>query len=407
MVFMDKRILIVDDDEGFGDLLKGVFEHAGYTVHLCLNAEAALDLLETKTIDLLVTDQRLPGPLNGSDLIGKFREKGLETPVIVISGYLDNEAIRGLIRDGVVGVFIKPLNIFSLLKKASEILEERARAPRSAKGLPGSAEALSSAEGSIGQIAGLSKKGRRFLERAREAASFKRNLLLIGPVGTLFEQIGRDIVASLGGAERCLTLQPGDAGTEDLEGLLRSKYEGQPVTLIILQVEDWTREMIAQIMALMDNHGGASGDLRMIFGLNETVEDLYDSGKIDEDFYLFLGTNELRVPALREMPEDLLEIVRRELSHQFKSYAGIDMRLRSLLLDHDWPENLLELRAILVRAMNKAHPMPPSARHFKAALESGLGAVSPEEEDRRSSLERFLFEEKTRYFGALKLLEND
>lgn len=406
MVFMDKRILIVDDDQGFGDLLKGVFEHAGYTVHLCLNAEAALELLETVTVDLLVTDQRLPGLLNGTDLIGKFREKGLDTPVIVISGYLDNEAIRGLIRDGVVGVFIKPLNIFSLLKKASEVLEERARAPQPGKGVSEPGEVPTSSEGAIGEIAGLSEKGKRFVERAREAASFKRNLLLIGPRGTLFEQIGRDIVASAGGSGRCLTLQPGDAGTEDLEGLLRDKYEGQSVTVIILQAENWSGEAIARIMDLMDNHGGAHGDLRMIFGLNETVEDLYDSGKIDEEFYLFLGTNELRVPALREMPEDLLGIVRRELSEQFKAFAGFDMRLRSLLLEHDWPENLLELKAVLVRAMNKAHPMPPSARHFKAAFEAGGEAPEAEEADYRSSLERFLLEEKARYLGALNLLEN-
>jgi len=403
---MDKRILIVDDDQGFGDLLKGVFEHAGYTVHLCLNAEAALELLETVTVDLLVTDQRLPGLLNGNDLICKFREKGLDTPVIVISGYLDNDAIRGLIRDGVVGVFIKPLNIFSLLKKASEVLEERARAPRPGKGVPEPGESPTSSEGTIGEIAGLSEKGKRFVERAREAASFKRNLLLIGPRGTLFEQIGRDIVASAGGSGRCLTLQSGDTGTEDLEGLLRDKYEGESVTLIILQAEDWSGEGIARIMDLMDTHGGASGDLRMIFGLNETVEDLYDSGKIDEEFYLFLGTNELRVPALREMPEDLLAIVRRELSEQFKGFTGIDMRLRSLLLDHDWPENLLELKAVLVRAMNKAHPMPPSARHFKAAIEAGGGGPEAEEADYRSSLERFLLEEKARYLGALNLLEN-
>ncbi|MFO7724801.1 MAG: response regulator, partial [Oceanipulchritudo sp.] len=222
---MDKRILIVDDDQGFGDLLKGVFEHAGYAVHLCLNAEAALDLMDREPVDLLVTDQRLPGRLNGTDLIRGFREKGLEIPVIVISGYLDNDAIRGLIRDGVEGVFIKPLNIFSLLKKASEVLEERPRTPRAGEGTSEPVESRSSPEGGIGRIAGLSEKGKHFVEKAREAASFKRNLLLIGPPGTLFEQIGRDIVASSGGTERCLTLQPGDAGTDDLENLFLVKDE--------------------------------------------------------------------------------------------------------------------------------------------------------------------------------------
>lgn len=397
---MNKCVLIVDDDQEFSSLLRGIFQQAGYTVHTALDADLGLELLQREPIQLVVTDERLPGGMSGSELIHKSRELDLDIPVIMVSGYLNDEAIRDLIRDGVDGVFIKPLNIFSLLKKSSDILEQRSKQGRAIAGKLKSP--LAHGGLSIGHIQGLSDTGKAFLQRARNAATFKRNLLLIGPAGTLFEEIGRDLISLAGPEERCLSLKPGQVSAETLEKPFAGEKADQPITLIVLDAEYLSQQETDLLVNLVDERGGAASSLRMIFCLSRSVEELYDSGKIDDELYLFLGTNELIVPPLKSMPEDLVEIARRELSERSEN-AQFDMKLRSFLLDYSWPENMLELRSAIVRAISLAQPLPPQVKHFEAALKlarQGFGKANM-----RSSLERFLVQEKAKYLAALAVLQ--
>ena len=162
---MSKSILIVDDDQDFSDLLKGIFQQAGYTVHTAFSADQGFDLLEKTRIDLIVSDHRLPGGITGTEFLNQLRKRGINLPVIVVSGFLNDEAIRELIRDGVEGIFIKPLNIFSLLKKASAVIEEMEKGGASGQEGAGEEDARR-----IGGISGESARGRDFISRARHAA---------------------------------------------------------------------------------------------------------------------------------------------------------------------------------------------------------------------------------------------
>jgi DNA-binding NtrC family response regulator len=401
---MNKCVLIVDDDLEFSSLLRGVFEQAGYTVHTAASADLGLQLIKKEPIQLVVTDERLPTGMSGSDLVRKLREMNLNLPVIMVSGYLNDDAIRDLIRDGVAGVFIKPLNIFSLLKKSSQILESRAKQGKLVQGGTEKSKATGVASGiSIGQIQGLSEVGQQFLRRAKAAATFKRNLLLIGPKGTLFEEISRDIVAIGGSQERCISFKPGQVTPESLEKLFTGENADQPITIILLDAEELSDEENGLLMSLVDERGGASSSLRMIFCLSRTVEELYDAGKIDDELYLFLGTNELVFPLLKNMPEDLLAIAKKEICERSEE-APFDTKLRSFLLDYGWPENMLELRSIIIRAISLAQPRPPQIKHFEAALHPEKAGRSTDA-DSRSSLERFLVQEKKKYLLALQILE--
>lgn len=394
---MNKSILIVDDDQDFSDLLKGIFQQANYTVHTAFSAEQGFDLLKTEHIELIVTDHRLPGGITGTEFLAKLREMGVSLPVIVVSGFLNDEAIRELIRDGVAGIFIKPLNIFSLLKKASEVLEEEEKN----KGAGSNGKDHPVAKAAIGQVEGLSETGKTFLKKARAASAFRRNLLLIGPKGTLFEEIARDVAAMAAEEQRIVSLTPGGINKERLEGLFQGDEAASPVTLILVNAEKYSPDEIETLIELGDSRGGSESSLRMIFCLSQTVEELYDNEMIDEEFYLFLGTNELKVPELKKMPEDLLAIAKKEINKQSPETV-FDMKLRSLLLSHDWPENMVELRSVIVRAITLAQPMAPQVRHFAAALNPDR-ASDPSLNDARSTFERFLIQEKGRYETALEL----
>ena len=393
---MNKSILIVDDDQDFSDLLKGIFQQADYTVHTAFSADQGFELLKSAEIELIVTDHRLPGGITGTEFLAQLREQGIDLPVIVVSGFLNDEAIRELIRDGVAGIFIKPLNIFSLLKKASEVLQEKAKST----GINGKDHpALPS---SIGQIGGASEVGKVFLQKARAASAFKRNLLLIGPKGTLFEEIAKEIAALSPEAQRTVTMAPGSISKARLDSLFEGEVGSTPITLILVNAEQLAAEEVDALIELGDEKGGSESSLRMVFCLSESVEDLYDSERIDEEFYLFLGTNELKVPPLKKMPEDLLLIAKKEIAQQSKDTV-FDMKLRTLLLSHDWEENMVELRSMIVRAITLAQPMAPQVRHFAAALNPAQ-AADPSLNDARSTFERFLIQEKDRYQSALDLV---
>jgi DNA-binding NtrC family response regulator len=105
------------------------------------------------------------------------------------------------------------------------------------------------------------------------------------------------------------------------------------------------------------------------------------------------------------MPEDMLAIARAAIEQQSEK-AVFDVKLRSFLLDQQWPENMLELRSVIIRAVNLANPLPPQLRHFEAAMGADDG-TSPEAEQGGSLLERFLREEKARYQSAVEILNLD
>lgn len=394
---MNRSILIVDDDPGFSDLLKGIFEQADYTVHTAFSAEQGLEMLEKVNISLIVSDHRLPGGITGTEFLTLLRNSGVNLPVIVVSGFLNDEAIRELIRDGVAGIFIKPLNIFSLLKKAQEILEEREKESGTESETGGKVRGSS-----IGGIPGQSHSGAEFLARARKAAGFRRNLLLIGPRGIMFEDIARDIVSLAKEKQRCEFVGPGAVTPDRLASILAGDLSSSPVTLVVMDAEKLAEDEIEAILDFGDEKGGSESPLRMIFCLSRSVEDLYEDEIIDDEFYLYLGANELHIPSLGQMQEDLIEIARKEIDKQSEGVL-FDIKLRTLLLSHQWEENYVELKSVIVRAVALAQPMPPTIRHFEAALDPHKSNESAME-NVRSTFELFLLQEKRHYQEAMEML---
>ncbi|MFW6354177.1 MAG: response regulator, partial [Verrucomicrobiota bacterium] len=190
---MAHRILIVDDDQEFNVLLTDVFSQADYEVETCGDASSALERLAAGGIDLLVTDFRMPGP-SGLDLVRRVRELQRELPIIMVSGYLDNGMIRDLIRLGVGGIFMKPLNIFSLLKKTGELIEREEQ--RESEEAPVEASGFGANVGyRFRAFPCRDACSRDFAKRLFEMRNFAKNLLLIAESGTDLRTLAEDLAA--------------------------------------------------------------------------------------------------------------------------------------------------------------------------------------------------------------------
>jgi len=117
---MPGRILIVDDDDDFRGLLKDVFTQAGHTVTAVNSAHNALGELSQHEFDAVVTDHNMP-EMSGEELIKRIRSSEPNIPIILVSGYLNQDLIQNL-KNVNTEIFHKPLNVISLLRKTDERL---------------------------------------------------------------------------------------------------------------------------------------------------------------------------------------------------------------------------------------------------------------------------------------------
>lgn len=104
------RLLIVDDEPGILAALRRVFQRENYELHFARSGSEALAILETKPVQLIISDFMMPG-MNGGELLRKVRERWPDTIRIMLTGHANTEAVMGSIKEGAVYRFIlKPWN---------------------------------------------------------------------------------------------------------------------------------------------------------------------------------------------------------------------------------------------------------------------------------------------------------
>ena len=115
-------IVVVDDDADMRHALGRLLTAAGFQAMTFPSAEALLDAGAAEKADCLILDLHLPG-LSGLDLSQLLRARGLDTPVVFITAYDDQETRARAEEAGALGYFSKPFQAASLLA-----VLERARA---------------------------------------------------------------------------------------------------------------------------------------------------------------------------------------------------------------------------------------------------------------------------------------
>jgi len=101
------HILVIDDDAGVAQCVQAVLELAGHKATLCDNAEDGLARLHSDAFDLVVTDLKLPGR-SGLDVVRAVKERGDDTPVILMTSYSSVESAVQALRMGATDYLIKP-----------------------------------------------------------------------------------------------------------------------------------------------------------------------------------------------------------------------------------------------------------------------------------------------------------
>ncbi len=403
---MTARILVVDDDAAFRGILLDILRKEGYELVDAASAEAALERLASETVDLVITDQRMPG-IDGIELTKRLRLMSTPPAVIVMTAYGTIPQAVDAVRAGAIDYLTKPLESPDALRKlVRRVLEQR---PESRQ----EEEFLTRAPNMLEQLALLDR-----------AAQTDATVLISGESGTGKELLARRLHQRSRRAEgplvvvNCAAL-PHNLVESELFGHERGAFTGaerqhqghfelaSDGTLFLDEIGELSEPIQAKLLRALEQRtiervGGTRPievDFRLVAATNRDLAAAVAAGKFRSDLYYRLEVVSIRVPPLRKRAGDLDLLV----PHFIDSISGrLNLPARPItdeamrrLRDHDWPGNVRELRNVIERALIAAGneidaaSLPDlGARRSGAAAHAREGLpLSLEERERQAILE--------------------
>lgn len=382
-----RSILIVDDDVTFALMLATWLGRKGFGTATAATLEAARRRLEESACDLVLTDMRLPDG-DGTDLLEWLAGRGMTLPVIVMTGYAEiGNAVRCM-KLGAKDYISKPVRPEELLQKIGEATlpkgEEPADvAPRSEmprKETPRRSGASErTAEGAADYIEGRSDAARRVYEHVRLVAPTQMSVLIEGASGTGKEHVARLIHEQSRRAGRpfvavdCGAI-PRELAASEFFGHVKGSFTGALTdkrgafeeadggTLFLDEVGNLAYDTQVQLLRALQERrvrpvGGTREipiDIRVVSATNERLTEAIARGSFRADLYHRLNEFTLRMPELRDTPDDIrlyadffLDRANRELG---KRLVGFDEEAVAVLRRYAWPGNIRQLKNVVMYA---------------------------------------------------------
>jgi len=368
------RILVVDDDRTIREGLSRVLAGEGYEVETAEDAEAALRRLPALAPEIIITDLSLPGK-SGLDLISEVGELGIETTLIVLTGYGSIDTAVEATRLGAYDYLEKPVDrkrLTTIVRKGleratlrKEVLHLRREMERS---------------GRFQELVGHSAPMREVYRLIEQIAPTSAPVLVVGESGTGKELAARTIHAmSPRSSSRLVAIncaaipetlleseifghEKGSftGATSSRAGCFELAHEG---TLLLDEIGEMPIDLQSKLLRVLEDGivrrvGGSTEvevDVRVLAATNVPVEELLVSGKFREDLYYRLNVFTLHLPPLRERRDDIpllaQHFLQRFVTENGKSIVGFSDETMSRLISHDWPGNGRELRNVVERAV--------------------------------------------------------
>ena len=371
---MAKRasILIVDDKESMLKMLSKMLA-SHYRVETASSGSEAVAFFARKPTDLVLCDIRMPD-MSGMDVLNTIKRESPDTEVILMTAYGTVSQAVEAVKAGAYNYLTKPFEndeLIILLEKALERKQLREEAQilkeqvERKYGFP--------------SIIGESKVMQEAYQMAAKAAESDTTVLLMGESGTGKELFARAIhTASDRRARRFVAINCGavpkalieselfghvrgsfSGATKDKRGLFMEADGG---TLLLDEISELELDLQVKInRAIQEKEIRRVGDtadlpvdVRIIACTNRDLKEAMKDGLFREDLYYRLNVFPIRLPPLRERPEDVPLLV----THFLTQFAGgevgkyqIEPAAMELLLTHSWPGNVRELQNAIERAV--------------------------------------------------------
>ena len=363
------NILIVDDESGIRQSLKGVLEDEGYKAAVADSGEQALDALRKSGFDLVLLDVWLPG-IDGLETLERIREIENAPEVIMISGHGTIETAVRATKLGAYDFLEKPLSLektLILVKNAIDAKRLRQEnrdlkkqlMPRNVivgesvpmKALRQQIQLMAPTNGRV-LIFGESGTGKELVAQAIHAQSLRKGETF---VEVNCAAIPEDLIESeLFGHEK--SSFPG--ATTDKEGRFQKADGG---TLFLDEVGDMSLKTQSKLLRTLDEQRftpvgsdeDITVDVRVIASTNKDLEEEILRGNFREDLFYRLNVIPFSVPPLRERKEDIPLLARYFLKEFSAAYGRRPREISDdaveTLMRYAWPGNVRELRNVIER----------------------------------------------------------
>jgi two-component system response regulator AtoC len=366
--------LIVDDDEALRESLEMILSAEGYAVLTADSGQRALELLEEASVDVVLTDLRMPG-LDGFDLMPQIARLLPGVPIILMSAHGTEDLAVEAMQRGAYDYLAKPFQpaeIRLTLRKA----QEREGLRRSNKLLQ---RDVTRAVGERAIVA-ASDPMIQLLEMLERTAAFKSTVLLTGESGTGKEVFARAVHAQSPRrdapfvAVNCGAI-PENLLESELFGHAKGAFTGanrahrglfleaDKGTLFLDEIAELPPSLQVKLLrAIQEEEIRPVGenkpqviDVRVLAATARDLEAEIKAGRFREDLFYRLNVVRLEVPPLRERREDIPLLVDHFLA-RFRETLGKPVRriaddALERLLGYAWPGNVRELENMIERAM--------------------------------------------------------
>jgi two-component system response regulator HydG len=359
------KILILEDDLTFSQLLEGFFKKHKYEPVVAYKVKDALKLLDQQSFDLLLVDYRLPDG-TGLDVLATAKEKGLNTPVVIMTSFNDVRTAVKSIRLGAFDYITKPVNPDELLMiidnglniGSKGVKESNTQHSDTIQGHSPAAEKLYEHISLVAPtdisviIQGESGTGKEYAARTLHQQSKRGNRPFVAiDCGALSKELAAsELFGHVKGAfTGALTDKKGqfeaaNGGTLFLDEIGNLSYEVQVKLLRALQ------ERVVQPLGSTKT---IAVDVRIVAATNDDLLTSVTSGSFREDLYHRINEFKIQLPALRDRGKDLelfidhfVQLSNQELGRQVKKISD---DAKQILNQYDWPGNLRELKNVIKR----------------------------------------------------------
>jgi DNA-binding NtrC family response regulator len=365
-------VLVVDDEPANLASIEKIFQRDGLRVLTAEGAKAALEIVRTHRVQVVLTDLMMPG-VTGLELLRALKQLSPDTEVVMMTAYGTVETAVQAMREGAYDFVEKPLKRMTIIKSVRKAAERHSLVAEN-RSLRNEIKLLTKRE-----IVGSSPALRRVLDVATQAAPSSATVLVLGESGTGKELVARFIHDHSARARapfvavNCSAI-PETILEAELFGHERGAFTGALTkregrfaraaggTLFLDEIGELSPSVQVKLLRVLQEGeyepvGGDTvrADVRIVAATNKDLRAEVSAGRFREDLFYRLNVIAVTAPPLRARREDIPLLV----DHFLGVYCAKNARARleaprevlKILVDYSWPGNVRELENVIERAV--------------------------------------------------------
>jgi DNA-binding NtrC family response regulator len=360
---MKEKLLIVDDDRVFCELIRRHFEEQ-YAVTAFNDPEEAVKYIRENELDVVLSDLSMPG-INGIEVLKTVKSETFNTDVIIMTAYASVDTAVEAMKKGAYDYIIKPFTMDELSMLFKNLFEKRTLLKENIS-LRKFVETTYRPQNMIGE----SEKMQEVYRLIEQVSQTDVTVLITGESGTGKELIARAIHFSGKRKDRRLvsincTAIPETLLESELFGYTKGSFTGavrdkeglfehaEGGTILLDEIGDAPVPIQAKLLRTLQEHTirpiGSNNeipvDVRVICSTNRDLRKMIQENKFRADLYHRINVISVNIPPLRERSGDVPFLVKHFLNNKKKIHPmAVEMLSR-----YNWPGNVRELKNLIER----------------------------------------------------------